>query len=232
MLPSLPLPWRSSAILVTALLSAPACKKNDGETPNGGYVQGQVAPSSAGAAGAPMTGQGGAAGMASMTGGASQVGAGAAGAAASASGAAGMASGPLPQKLDPGAGAVLLPALAEIAKKDVTTGSKPIGETLVGNFGPGTSLDLPIQLQPNKCYSVIAVGVPPVAEVALELQLTTIVPGMAPVLAVDQDTGATAVLGRKPTCYKWMFGVIPAPAKVVVRVTSGSGLVVAQAYEK
>ena len=69
-------------------------------------------------------------------------------------------------------------------------------------------------------------------EVALELHLTTVVPGMAPVLAVDQDTGPNAVLGRKATCYKWMFGVIPAPAKVIVRVTGGSGLVAAQTYEK
>jgi hypothetical protein len=114
----------------------------------------------------------------------------------------------------------------------VQPGAKPIGETLVGNFGQGQSLELPIQLQPNKCYSVVAMGLPPVTEVAVELQLTTIIPGMAPVLAVDQDTGATAVLGRKATCYKWMFGVIPAPAKIVVRVTGGSGLVAAQAYEK
>jgi hypothetical protein len=49
---------------------------------------------------------------------------------------------------------------------------------------------------------------------------------------VDQDAGPNAVLGRKATCYKWMFGVIPAPAKVIVRVTAGSGLVAAQAYEK
>jgi hypothetical protein len=29
-----------------------------------------------------------------------------------------------------------------------------------------------------------------------------------------------------------MFGVIPAPAKVIVRVTSGTGLVAAQTFEK
>ncbi len=221
---------RRPGALFVAALALLACKKNDGEAPAGGYVQGQVGPGGAGAGGAPAMGQGGAAGMVPAAAGAAQGGATAT--AMQAAGASGMASGPLPQKLDPGAGAVLQPALADLAKKDIQPGSKPIGETLVGNFGPNTSLELPIQLQPNKCYSVIAVGVPPVAEVALELQLTTVVPGMAPVLAVDQDSGATAVLGRKPNCYKWMFGVIPAPAKVIVRVTSGSGLVVAQAYEK
>jgi hypothetical protein len=210
--------------LVTAAgLAVLACKKNDGEAANGGYVQGQAAP--AGAAGVPVA-QGGA-------GGAPMVAAGAAGApAGGAPAAGGAAAGPLPQRLDPAAAAAVTPALIELGKKEVQPGAKPVGEALVGNFGTGTSLEIPIQLQPNKCYSVVAMGLPPVTEVAVELQLTTVIPGMAPVLAVDQDTGATAVLGRKATCYKWMFGVIPAPAKVVVRVTGGSGLVAAQAYEK
>jgi hypothetical protein len=214
--------------LVTAAgLTVLACKKNDGEAANGGYVQGQT--SSAGAAGFAPVAQGGAGGaLVVATGGAP---AGTAGAAVAGAPAAAGASA-TPQRLDPAAAAAVAPALIELGKKEVQPGAKPIGETLVGNFGQGQSLELPIQLQPNKCYSVVAMGLPPVTEVAVELQLTTIIPGMAPVLAVDQDTGATAVLGRKATCYKWMFGVIPAPAKIVVRVTGGSGLVAAQAYEK
>jgi hypothetical protein len=153
-------------------------------------------------------------------------------AAAGAPAAGGAATGSLPQRLDPAAAAALTPGFLELAKKEVQAGAKPVGEALVGNFGQGHALEIPIQLQPNKCYSVVAMGLPPVTEVAVELQLTTIIPGMAPVLAVDQETGATAVLGRKATCYKWMFGVLPAPAKVVVKVPGGSGLVAAQAYEK
>jgi hypothetical protein len=75
-------------------------------------------------------------------------------------------------------------------------------------------------------------GLPPVTEVNVQLQLTTIIPGMAPVLAVDQDQGVSAVLGKKTACYKWMMGVIPAPGKVVVTVAGGSGLAAAQAFEK
>jgi hypothetical protein len=214
-------------LLTAAGLTVLACKKNDGEAANGGYVQGQTSP--AGAAGFPPVAQGGAGGVPVVaTGGVPAATAGAAAAGAPAAG--GM--GTLPQRLDPAAAAAVTPALIELGKKEVQPGAKPVGEALVGNFGQGQSLEIPIQLQPNKCYSVVAMGLPPVTEVAVELQLTTIIPGMAPVLAVDQDTGATAVLGRKTTCYKWMFGVIPAPAKVVVRVTGGSGLVAAQAYEK
>jgi hypothetical protein len=215
--------------VTAAGLSVLACKKNDGEAANGGYVQGQAAP--AGAAGMAPGVQGGAGGAPVVAAG----GAPAAGASAVAGGApatGGAAAGPLPQRLDPAAAAAVTPALLELGKKEVQPGAKPIGEALVGNFGQGHSLEIPIQLQPNKCYSVVAMGLPPVTEIAVELQLTTIIPGMAPVLAVDQETGPTAVLGRKATCYKWMFGVIPAPAKVVVKVTGGSGLVAAQAYEK
>jgi hypothetical protein len=218
---------RGFCLVTVAGLIALACKKNDGEAANGGYVQGQT--SSAGAAGFAPVAQGGAAGAPLVAAGGAATGT--AGAAAAGAPAAAGASA-LPQRLDPAAAAAVTPALIELGKKEVQPGAKPIGEALVGNFGQGQSLEVPIQLQPNKCYSVVAMGLPPVTEVAVELQLTTIIPGMAPVLAVDQDTGATAVLGRKATCYKWMFGVIPAPAKVVVRVTGGSGLVAAQAYEK
>lgn len=223
---------RSASRVLTLMLASGlgvlACKKNDGEAANGGYVQGQSGP--AGAAGIAPVAQGGTGGAPAVASGGAPAAAGAPASAAGAPAAAG--AGALPQRLDPAAAAAITPALIELGKKEVQPGAKPVGEALVGSFGQGHSLEIPIQLQPNKCYSVVAMGLPPVTEVAVELQLTTVIPGMAPVLAVDQDTGATAVLGRKATCYKWMFGVIPAPAKVVVRVTGGSGLVAAQAYEK
>jgi hypothetical protein len=140
--------------------------------------------------------------------------------------------GPVAVRLDAAAAAAVQPILAGMVKDNVQAGAKPIGEILVGNFTQGQTLDMPIQLQPNKCYTVVATGLPPVSEVNVQLQLTTVIPGMAPVLAVDQDQGPVAVVGKKTACYKWMFGVIPAPGKVIVHVTGGSGLVAAQAYEK
>jgi hypothetical protein len=140
--------------------------------------------------------------------------------------------GPIAQRLDATAAAAVQPIITGLVKDNVQAGAKPVGDLLVGNFTQGQTLDMPIQLQPNKCYTVVATGLPGVTEVNVQLQLTTVIPGMAPVLAVDQDQGATAVLGKKTACYKWMFGVIPAPGKVIVQVTGGGGLVAAQAYEK
>jgi len=197
----------SSALLLAAVFG---CKKDD----QGGYQPYQPTAGSGGMpgaqAGAPAT-QAGAAG---------------------AGGTLAAPTGPIAQKLDASAAVAVKPILDQSAKDNAQPGAKPIGETLVGNFGTGQTLEAQIQLQPNKCYTVIATALPPVTEVTVQLVLLTPLPGMTPVLAVDQDTGPTAVLGKKATCYKWMFGTVPASAKFVVQVTGGSGLVVAQAYEK
>ncbi|HEY3495476.1 MAG TPA: hypothetical protein VGK73_12355 [Polyangiaceae bacterium] len=210
-----------------------ACKKNDGETAPGGYVQAGIG-QPAGAAGALATAGAPAAGGAAQAGAPALAGGGGfAGTATAAAGAAGAAGGAaFPQRLDATAGAAIQPLLNELAKKETQPGSKPIGQTLVGNFQQGQSLDVPIQLTPNKCYTVVAASLGAVTEVNIQLQLVTPIPGAAPVLAIDQDSGPSAVLGKKTACYRWMLGVIPAPAKVVVQVAGGSGLVVAQAYEK
>ena len=85
------------------------------------------------------------------------------------------------------------------------------------------------QMMANKCYSVVAAGVPPVGEVNLQI-VSTLIPMMAPVLAVDSDSGPQAIIGRKPSCYK----ALPpgGPAKMIVTVAGGSGLVAAQVFEK
>jgi len=135
------------------------------------------------------------------------------------------------QKLDPSAGLAIKPILDQLAKSETQVGAIPVGETLVGNFATGGSLDVPLQLNPNKCYTIVAVGLPPVTDVNIEITLVTPLPGMNPVLAIDQEAGPQAVLGKKTACYRWAFGM-SAPAKLVVKVPGGSGLVAAQAYEK
>jgi hypothetical protein len=215
---------RAAGLAIVLAASGTACKKNDGETAAGGYVQGQVGASAAGAAAMNPAGAGGAA--------AAPLGAGGAAPGAAGTAALPTQAGPIAQRLDAAAAAAIEPMIEALVKDNVQAGAKPVGDVLVGNFTQGQTLDMPIQLQPNKCYTVVATGLPPVTEVNVQLQLTTVIPGMAPVLAVDQDNGATAVLGKKTACYRWMFGVIPAPGKVVVQVMGGSGVVAARAYEK
>ncbi|HEX6276879.1 MAG TPA: hypothetical protein VFZ53_27755 [Polyangiaceae bacterium] len=210
-----PLPTLFVSLAVAAFVG---CKKDDQAGMSGGYQLGQ-----------PMAGAGGAGAQAGA--GAAVAGSGGAPVAAGGSVAA-PPTGPVAQKLDASAAAAIRPILDQSAKEHTQPGAKPVGETLVGNFGTGQTLETQVLLQPNKCYTVVATGLPQVTEVNVQLVLQTPLPGMTPVLAVDQDSGPTAVLGKKATCYKWMFGTIPASAKVVVQVTGGSGLVAAQTYEK
>ena len=110
-------------------------------------------------------------------------------------------------------------------------GAKPVGSAIVGNFQTGQTLEGQLQLQPGKCYTVVAAGVPPVTEVNLQLVAVMPIPGMVPILAQDSDQGPQAVVGKKPNCYKWPMPV-GAPVKVILTVAGGSGIAAAQVYEK
>lgn len=135
------------------------------------------------------------------------------------------------QPLDAAAATVVAPVLNELAKAHTVAGAKPIGAPLVGNFQTGQTLQGQVQLQPNKCYTVVATALAPVTELNVQLVVATVIPNLNPVLATDSDSGPTAVLGRKPNCYKWALP-LPAPAKVMIQVAAGSGLAAAQIYEK
>lgn len=93
-------------------------------------------------------------------------------------------------------------------------------------------MEAQVQMEPGKCYTVVGAGVPPgVTELQLQLLAVTPMPGMAPVLAVDNTTGPQAVLGSKPNCYKWAWP-IAAPVKVAITMAGGTGLAAAQLFVK
>ncbi len=140
---------------------------------------------------------------------------------------------PAPQPTQPGVdpSAAIQPALVALAKKDVPPGAKPVGSVMMGNLQQGQTIENPITLQPGKCYSVVASALPPVTEVNIRIHAISPLPGPGLVLAEDKDTGATAVLGRTPNCYKNALPMA-APAKIVVEVAGGSGAVAAQVFEK
>jgi hypothetical protein len=140
-------------------------------------------------------------------------------------------SAPLATPLDPSMAAAVQPVLTQLASSKAPAGAKPIGSLMAANFQAGQQLEAQVQMEPGKCYTVVGAALPPVAELDLKLIAVTPLAGMAPVLAVDNTTGAQAVLGEKPNCFKWAWP-IPAPVKVVVAVTSGQGLAAAQLFGK
>ncbi|HKO53332.1 MAG TPA: hypothetical protein VJV79_36740 [Polyangiaceae bacterium] len=136
-----------------------------------------------------------------------------------------------PAPLDPAVAAAVTPMLTQLAASQTVAGSKALGTAIVGNVGGAQVLEQQIMLQPNKCYSVVAAGMPPISELNVQFLAVTVIPGMAPILAVDQDTGPSATLGKKPNCYKWALP-LPTPVKVVVSAAAGQGVAGAQVFEK
>lgn len=134
------------------------------------------------------------------------------------------------QALDPSMGVAAQPILNQLATSEAP-GAKPLGSSAVGMFQPGQQLETLITMQPGKCYTAIAVGLPAVSEVNIQLVASTPVPGMNPVLAQDQTTGPQAVLGKAPNCYKWALP-LPGSAKVITSVAAGTGVAAVQVYEK
>lgn len=137
---------------------------------------------------------------------------------------------PLATAIDPSAAAAVQPLLSQLAATKAPAGAKPIGSVMAANFQQGQQLEAQVQMEPGKCYTVVGAGLPPITELDLKLVAVTPLPGLAPILAVDNTTGVQAVLGEKPNCYKWALPA--APVKIVVTATGGQGLAAAQLFAK
>jgi hypothetical protein len=138
--------------------------------------------------------------------------------------------GPTATPLDPAAAAAATQAINLLAPQSAP-GAKAVGSAIAGQFQQGQSLEGQVQMQPNKCYTVIGVGLPPVQNLDIQLAPFVAMPGLpAMVLAADQTVGPNAVIGEKAACYK--SGPIAVPMKVIVTVSQGSGVAAAQVYEK
>jgi len=132
---------------------------------------------------------------------------------------------PVPPMLAAGAQMIL----QGIAQKDLP-GMAADGAPIAASFQPGQTFEQPIQLQPGRCYGVIAVGLPMLTEV--DVQIVTHQPPLPPtVLQQDSTTGPNASIGQGGTCFKNPLPV-GGPAKLVIRATAGQGVVMAQLFVK
>jgi hypothetical protein len=132
------------------------------------------------------------------------------------------------QPLDPtlagAAGAILDKVAGSMAP-----GMSREGAPMAATFQTGQTMEQVIPLQSGRCYTVVASG-PTVTAWDFSLVL---IPGpvpVTPVLAQESATGNTAALAGNGNCFRWNF--LPAQARVVVKVTQGGGVAVAQLYGK
>ena len=132
--------------------------------------------------------------------------------------------------LDPAASQVVTALLEPLKVQHATPGAQPVGNAVAANFQQGQTFEVPFQAEPGKCYTVIAAGLPTATNVDAQIVAATPIPGMpSAVLAVDKSTGPTAVVGEKPSCYKWALPMA-APLKVIVTMSQGQGPVAIQLY--
>jgi hypothetical protein len=108
-------------------------------------------------------------------------------------------------------------------------GASRDGAPMAATFQTGQTMEQVIQLQTGRCYTVVAAG-PTVTAWDFSLILVANPLPVTPVLAHEAQTGTTAALAGNGNCFKWNW--LPAQARVVVQVTQGGGVAVAQLYGK
>lgn len=118
--------------------------------------------------------------------------------------------------------------LSELAKKSAR-GMKPVADAFGGAVAMGGQVESGFMMEPNKCYSVLAVGGTGVSEVDVQIVAKpTMVALPAPILAHDMTQGPEAAISP---CWKNAFGVA-FPATVLVKATQGQGEVAGRVYVK
>jgi hypothetical protein len=124
-----------------------------------------------------------------------------------------------------------LTGFISVAATGDAKGMQPEGGTFAGQFQQGQILEQPFQGEPGKCYTVVAMGGPGVSE--LDAQIVVQPAPMLPpaVIAQDNSTGPQATVGGGGNCVKNALPV-GAPAKVVLKVVTGSGYAGGQLYKK
>ena len=66
--------------------------------------------------------------------------------------------GPNATPLDPNAAAAATALLTPLAQQHIVAGAKPVGSAVAGQFQTGQSLTQQVQMQPGKCYTIVAAG--------------------------------------------------------------------------
>jgi hypothetical protein len=111
-------------------------------------------------------------------------------------------------------------------------GMKEDGPAIGGMLQEGGTLTQEFMLLPGKCYTILAQGLPPIAELDMQLAAKPLLPNLPlAVLAADSTTGPSSSIAPGAKCYKNPF-FVAAPVILTVKATRGSGPAGAQVYSK
>ena len=117
------------------------------------------------------------------------------------------------------------PIIQYLASSHLPSGARQYHAPFAAQFAEGQVFEQKIQLTAGKCYTAVAVALPPVTELNIEL----FAEGQEEPLAKDSTTGAQAVLGSRDACFR-----PPATGsyKLVLTVAGGQGVAAAQVFQK
>ncbi len=137
--------------------------------------------------------------------------------------------------------AALQTAIQSREKKELKAGMKAEGAFICERAAEGQVVKMPITIQPNRCYTVLAGSFPNVTDIDVVLKPNLgeaqanplLAPFANTILAQDADIGLNGSIGAGQNCYKFNLvpGLnVPLAAVVEIKVNAGSGPVAAQAY--
>lgn len=137
--------------------------------------------------------------------------------------------GPEATRLDSGQARAGEALLAEWATSQVGDGV-PSGELVGGQFREGESVVTSVPARPGGCYSVVALGLPPVTRIEVALRARE-VPEFGGMVQNPKSAPPKVVLGGSVNCVGWT-GRGPGTMELVLTVKAGEGVAVARVYEK
>jgi len=123
------------------------------------------------------------------------------------------------------------PLITYLAGSHLPAGARPFGAPFAAQFAEGQVFEQQVKLTLGKCYTVVAAGLPPVSELAMELNsaaITTAPSVSAQALLADEAVGPQAVLGSRAACFK----ADRTDVWLLLRVDKGQGVVAGQVFEK
>jgi len=117
------------------------------------------------------------------------------------------------------------PIIQYLASSHLPSGARQLGAPFAGQFAEGQVLTQKLQVVEGKCYTVVAVAMPPVSE----LNVLLFQEGRQEPLLEDVLTGTQAVIGSRDKCYR---AAKSESLELVLRVEKGNGVAAGQVFQK
>ncbi len=125
------------------------------------------------------------------------------------------------------------PIVHHLAAAYLPGGARSLGVPFAAQFVAGQALVQEVQLEKDRCYTVVAVGLPPIKELNLALyqgdEVLSSELSEEGRLASDDSAGSQAVLGARATCFS---PNVTAVYQLGLQVESGQGVAAGQVFQK